>query len=480
MKAPRYIANFDSASAMLRALGRFLEGKDFPGLGIQPTLEPLAPAVNALPRRARELLYIWSGWREAIPTEQLGAVRAEEIARWVVSQYPRRRYPAAMIGSSNGAAIHLCAALGIPWVPQTFLVPVRHPGLDPDDPGRDLEWAREPARALLEANPELQLHHMHDANQDRLMIQRMTYFRVKRLRLGETFERFLEESLTPGATLFLLECELRWPTTRVAERHIFQPGALGGLTPAEYLRGSERVADYLRRYGPDRRRWDSPAPDAEQPEAEWGFEPALRADVEELARRRGYRLRRIVFEQPEDLSPLVADLYRWWYAQRRLHPSRLLVESFILMEPFWTLRIGAVPFWMVFNKEPSAEALERYLDAAGPFDDIGLMLFSHGVDSVGLVPIERWRAILGRARRRGGFVGVDQRRYPRDFGTFVRYYTDLKKIAARYPRPGPLALAQLDAFLDQAGHRYPVHWLEGPAAEPAPAAAGGRPVCKQP
>jgi len=42
---------------------------------------------------------------------------------------------------------------------------------------------------------------------------------------------------------------------------------------------------------------------------------------------------------------------------------RLLVESFIVMEPFWTIRTGSVPFWMVFNKLPSAEALEQYLDA---------------------------------------------------------------------------------------------------------------------
>ena len=32
-----------------------------------------------------------------------------------------------------------------------------------------------------------------------------------------------------------------------------------------------------------------------------------------FARERGYRVRRIVFDEPEALSPLVADLYRWWY-----------------------------------------------------------------------------------------------------------------------------------------------------------------------
>src|SRR5947209_6146747 len=193
------IADFDSASAMLRALGRFLHGKDYPGLGINPdSLEPVGLLVNQLPRFLREQVYIWSGWAEAIPPADLSRVSAEEISRWVVAEYPRRQFPAVAIGSSSGALIHLCAALGIPWLPQTFLVPVRRSGIAPGDMKADMEWGRGPGQVLLEANPELQLHHMHDANQDRLMVQRMTYFRIKRLRLGEAYQRFLEECLAPG------------------------------------------------------------------------------------------------------------------------------------------------------------------------------------------------------------------------------------------------------------------------------------------
>jgi len=91
----------------------------------------------------------------------------------VVSHYPKRHYPSAVIGSSNGALVHLSAALGIPWLPQTFLIPVRRSGVPPDEPAEELEWGREPARELLAANPELRLHHMFDPNQDRLMARRM-------------------------------------------------------------------------------------------------------------------------------------------------------------------------------------------------------------------------------------------------------------------------------------------------------------------
>ena len=89
-----------------------------------------------------------------------------------------------------------------------------------------------------------------------------------------------------------------------------------------------------------------------------------------------------------------------------------------------------------------------------------MMLFSHGVESIGLTPIDTWRRILARARKRGVFVGVDERAYPRDFAVFVRYYFDLqRRIRTRYPLPPPVTLQQLDEFLHKTKGRYQVEWL---------------------
>ncbi|MDP8908487.1 MAG: hypothetical protein M3N47_05060, partial [Chloroflexota bacterium] len=91
-------------------------------------------------------------------------------------------------------------------------------------------------------------------------------------------------------------------------------------------------------------------PDGDRPEAEWGFDQALAEDVAAFARRHHFRVRRIVIEEPEDLSPLVANLYRWWYQRRGLPDSRLLVEMFLGLEPWWTLRLGAIPLWSLFPR----------------------------------------------------------------------------------------------------------------------------------
>jgi hypothetical protein len=257
----------------------------------------------------QEQVYIWSGRSEAIAPRKLAQANAEDISQWITGLYPQRTYPAVAIGSANGALTHLWAALGIPWLPQTFLIPVAR-RLDPDEPMQDFEWAKRWARVLLEHNSDVQLHQLFDPNQDRLMIRRMAYFRIKRLVLGPAYEQFIRRTLMPGGTLVLVECGLKWPTTRVDDRHVFQFGALGGATPQEYHQGGERVAEYLARYRSPRRRWEPPAPDAERPEAEWGFEPRLGEDAERFARDNGFRLRRVRFEQPESASPLVADFYQ--------------------------------------------------------------------------------------------------------------------------------------------------------------------------
>jgi len=465
---PPYIVGLDSASQMLKATATSLNGKDLRPSSLPPALiAPLAAAFSQLPGPLLERFYTWSGWVGATSPKRLRAYDAETVARWMVGQYPQRQYPAAMIGSPNGAAVHFCTALGIPYFPQTLLTQVRR-HVSPDNARRDLEMTRAPAQDLLHHNPDLWLYQMHDPNQDRLMLRRTAYFRAKRLRLGKTLEQFLQAHLEPDATLFLIECHFSWQATRISDRHTFQFGGKGGVTIEEYFESSDRIARYLESRGSDRRKWDPPEPDGAYPESEWGFEPALREDVERFAQKHGYRVRRIIFQDPQDFSPLVADLYRWWYKQRGIAGSeqtaapsdRLFVESFVNLQPWWTLRLGLVPFWAAFNDRVSVDKLQSYLHTADPYDEIYVNLYSNSIDSVGLASAEEWRSVIDQARQHGDFVGVNEKRYPRDLASSLRHYTELKKLPGRLPIPAPMSLSQLDDFLAQAQDQYPVDWVE--------------------
>lgn len=424
-----------------------LNGREFRRLGQPKWLELLARATNALPPPVSRGAFAAGGIFDAIRASDLGRVRSRDLGEWVSAAYPRGPYPMVFIGSSSGALVNLCAALRVPWLPQSVLVPVRHLHGRADAPLESCEFGRRVAPPLLEANPDLALHHMHDPVQDRVMVGWMSYFRVKRLSLGRDYERFLLERLAPGGTVVICDCRKRWPVRRIAERHVFQLGAVGGADPEDYYSRTDRTARFLREQGSDRTAWAAPEADAEAPEAEWGFEPALGRDVERFAAANGYRVARLSYEEPGALGPLVADLYRWWYARFGWPAdARLIVESFILTAPGLVLRTGSVPFWTVFNTWRDVEGLRRYLDRHG-FDEVAVSLFPNGIPALGQAPLDDWRGQLRRARRRGYFLGVNERRFPFDFAGLANYHRAIRSLPAPHDEMPRLDTTELGAFL---------------------------------
>jgi hypothetical protein len=421
---------------MARVLGSALDGREAPLLAqfpaaLEPALDRLTGRIERLPGPAVQAVYRRAGWLDAVSARRLRQVRSDRLAAWVVRRYPRRRYPVVFIGSSNGAVTHLAAALGAPWLPQTLLLAVRTGGLDPDDPAAGMRAMTPAGRALVAANPGLALHHMHDPVQDRLMIARMAYFRVKFLRLPPPYRAFLADCLAPGGAVVLVDCGLRWPTVTVGDRHVFQFGALGGAAEREFREGGPRVAEFLRRQGSGRDRWRPPAPDGDSPEAEWGFAGPLAADVAAAAAEQGLTVERLRLGQPEDASPLIAELLRDWHAGHGRPDGRLLVSSFLLMDPVLTMRTGHVPYWALFGVQPSRDRLASYLSHAAPYDQIRLTVFPHGEESIGLASIGEWQDVLARARQGGQLLAVEPRRYPRHFRALSGFHRELSRLPRR-------------------------------------------------
>lgn len=90
--------------------------------------------------------------------------------------------------------------------------------------------------------------------------------------------------------------------------------------------------------------------------------------------------------------------------------------------------LGAVPFWIRFNMQPSFEDLQRYLHHADPYDEIYVNLFSQGLWSPGVVPVRHWRELAAtNARVRARVIGVDEDTYPLDAGSTVRYPARLRR-----------------------------------------------------
>jgi hypothetical protein len=404
------VASFDSASAFLLALARTLDGREFPYLGQSRWKALPVRASVLLPRSLRCRAYAIASGREGVAVDRLGDIDLDEVASWVARSYPDRRYPAVLVGSSNGALTHLAAACGVPWLPQTLLVPVRRRGADPADIPAALEFGARHGPALLAHNPHVELHHMQDANQDMLSGSQMAYFRVKWTGLPPAYQRFLDERLEPEAPVVVVRDTSTWPVTHVGDRHVFQVGAQGGMGPEEYLDAP-----------------NVPAPDRTAAEAEWGFAEPLLGELREAARSTGHPVVELRYGHPQDPAAAVAEVLRSWTRHRGGPAQRLLVSSFVLLDPWRTITTGSVPFWTFFPVQSAARALCDYL-ASTSYDDVDVMLFNHGVESRGLADARTWQRIAERARRRGRLLGVDPRAFPADFAVFARYTSALRSL----------------------------------------------------
>lgn len=447
---PVFSAGFDSGAGFIKALSNFLKGREFQGLGITPPVEPLLETINKLPVSLNEKLFITATGAEGIPAANMNKVDASEFMKAVVNTYPDAKYPAVMLGAVSGAMVHLAAALKIPLLPQTFLIPVSHPAhLPVDEPKRTLEWGLKPGENFLKNNPYFKLHHMFDPVQDRQTLEKITYFRVKMQRMVLEYERFLINNLQKGGTIIISDCTQKWPVTTISNRFVFQFGGVGATTPEEYHEGSKRVSNFLEKYDSHVRRWEAPKTDSSQPEAEWGFDDLIMNDITAIAQRHGFRIKRLTYQEPDHPSPAIAEMYRWWYRQKDVITNRLVAESFFMHEPYWILKTASVPFWMKFNTEHSADWLEQYLTTAESYDEVYLMLFSHGVESIGLAKPQRWKHIMRNAAVNWGFIGNDPDKFPSDPVSMVKYNSEFKRrMKSRYDFQLPLTLRQMNRFFD--------------------------------
>ena len=429
----RAVASFDSASAMHAATVAALNGRSFPHLGQGGLSGAAARLGGRLPWPILRRAYTRIGASEGLSEQQVGQVDLAAVAGWLAGAYPALRYPGVMIGSSNGALTHLAAAAQIPWLPGTVLVPVRRSG-DVDDLDAAMRFGRRIGPRLLDANPDVVLHHMHDQLQDELMAAEMAYFRCKWSGLPAGYRQFLAERLLPGAPVLLISDTSTWPVVRVSERHVFQPGAQGGVDPQTYV-GRPRT----------------PTPDDTAPEAEWGAEPGLARALTRWCHDQGHPLVRIEYQGPQAPSHPVATTFRTWYRERAEDHRRLIIPSFVLADPWLTITRAAVPYWTFFSVQPALDALTDHLAAVEPYREAFLMPFQHGADSPGIATPDDWAAVLHRHGVIPHFLRHRPDQFPHDIGFLGRYGPALAALSpARRPWT-PLPIDQLLHGLAAAG-----------------------------
>jgi hypothetical protein len=427
------VASFDSASVLHAAAAAALEGQPFRNLGSSALVGLAVRAAGRLPWSVLRGVYTRIGASEGINPRRLADVDLAGVAASFAERYPKRRYAAIMLGASNGALTHLGAAMQVPWLPDTVLVPVAHVG-DTDRPDEAMEFGRSVAPALLDRNPDVVLHHMHDQLQDVLMAERMSYFRVKWRRLPEAYAHFVDNHLAADGTVVLINDHSRWPVTRIGPRHVFQAGGRGGTPPERYLA-----------------RPHTPTPDDDAAESEWGLHPDFCDHVRAWCSQRGYRYAEISYDGPQAPAAAVATVMQDWYHARCEPASRLVIPCFILGDPWQTICAAAVPFWLHFAVQPALQALDAYLDNTEPYSDVNVFLFEHGTKSPGIATPEEVAEVIRRHGARPHFDGLDPERFPHDIGTLGRYGRVFDQLPRARKPWSPLAIEDALRGLADAG-----------------------------
>lgn len=358
--------------------------------------------------------------------EQVDTVDPEAVADWMVRQYPRRTYPGVVIGSAHGAAVHLAAVLGVPWLPAAFEIAVDWPGGATDDPPAAAEYGVRQAGKILAADTGVCVRQVHDpvgrgamgAPPELQSIGSSISLFIRWQQLPTAYRRFLSSHLAPGADVLLVRDARTWPVvSAVGGRYSFQLGSrASGLPPVE-------SAEEL--------------PHEHQAYAEYGVESGFSDGLRSWAGRTGHRLRQVVFNCAAALSGSVADVYRHWLRGAGRSADRLAVECGRLLDPRQVLRAGLVPYWCENALETSVTGVEWWLAGSAPFSSVQVLAEPPGVALPAVASLRQWRAVASFGTRLRVLDDTCARVYP--YGPVpARHATDVlrpKRYGGRPPAP---------------------------------------------
>ncbi|WP_306213089.1 hypothetical protein [Actinoplanes sp. RD1] len=401
--APEQVFDLDSPGrVLLDTAVRAADGRDcrdqirMPLLSRRPALEP----GNRRAALAAEAV------ADALPADAAGRLDAEAVAAWITGRYPEPVYPAAVLGSPHGSAVHLAAALGAPWLPSGFTVSVPYPGGAPEDAETACAAGAEVAGRILAANPGVSVRQVHDPVLTGPLCGSTLTLHVRWQRVPAAYRAFLTGRLAPDGRALLLRDLRSWPAAEPVPGHTFQAGSpVGGWSPDDYTESNRGFVRLLTALGA--RRWRTPrhalAVRYAEPAGDPGLDNALRAA--------GIPSHRVLYPRPAALSAFVADLYREWLATTGAG-THCVVGSAGLLDPGAVLAAGAVPYWCETAARPAVEAAEAWIAGSLPFGTVSVLPQPPGVGCEAYAAAATWRSVAGFAHGQPRLDRLATSRYP--------------------------------------------------------------------
>ncbi|MEV7627029.1 hypothetical protein [Actinoplanes sp. NPDC089786] len=371
---------------------------------------PVLGRHGALPEPVRRAALTAKAVDEAVPLDRIDDIDAEAVADWIVSRYAAATYPAVVLGSPHGAAVHLAAACGAAWLPTTFTVTAPWPGGSVTDWAAAKAWGAGLAERILARNPGITVRQVHDPVLRGSLCGATVSMQVRWRTLPEAYQIFLRSRVAAGGASVLVRDLRDWPVSDGPPGYGFQVGTpTSGWTAEDYRPDSRALTKLLRSLGAE----DPPSRNYESSRqyAETSGEPAIEPQLRRIAAETGSAGYRVLFRDPHGFSGAVADLYKVW-----LRPSaqarRAVVASGRMIDPWPVADDRKVPYWCESSSRQAAEAAEWWLAGSEPFDAVDVLPDPPGTLHDDTATLWHWRTIAAFGRRPGTVDALLAGRYP--------------------------------------------------------------------
>ncbi|MFC7531864.1 hypothetical protein [Actinoplanes sp. GCM10030250] len=395
-----------------------------------------------LPEELRREVLAADAVDQAVPLAHVQHIDAEAVASWIVAQYPAAAYPAVVLGSPHGAAVHLAAACGAAWLPTTFTVTVPWPGGSPANWVGAMVWGTRLAERILDTNPGVTVRQVHDPVARGALCGATVSLQIRWQTVPAAYRTFLRSRVVPGGASVLARDLRTWPVLDGPAGYSFQVGSpTSGWTPDDYSVWTFAAHD-----------WPAPGPGVPRQYAETSGEPAIEPELRRLAAGNGSSCHRLLYTDPHVLSACVADLYRDWQPAPA-GERHAVVGAGRMTDPWQVVDGGMVPYWCESSASTATETAEMWLAASMPFDRISVLPDPPGALFAGTATLSHWRAIARFAGRGGAIDRYVAGRYPllpSAAGHATRY---LQSAVPGRRRPAPMIAGDAVRHLSGTGSR---------------------------
>jgi hypothetical protein len=434
---PKYITTADSSTVVVRGIASNLKGEEFDPFMVDPFQRFGSTVFNLFPKNIRKsVMEIFSG-SIGVPFSMAEDIKTDDLVGWVAGEYPQRQYDAIIVGAPSGGVGHLSSLLDAPFLTQHFLVGFKG-SFEIDNSDQYMRKCHPAAETILKNNTDLTAIIHYDPLHDRFLVKRIGFVRLKLLSFHQAYRDFVKSFLKPGGTIVLVGCSFPWMQYQLDDRIRFQLGGLGGITPDEFYKGSERIEKYIRRESLSGQNDKSTSFQkgwtldkytlSNQPESEWGLISSFADDVRQFASANSYKLLDINLSHPDQLSRITFnafdDLINREYPNS---PKRIFMDSFTHSSPAFNRKISAIPLWLPFICNDSFEFATGILDKQPSDTQVLLALHPSFSDPLDLTSLDTWENYLLKFAN-PIYVGINNQKYPADLTSYWRFSDDLKSL----------------------------------------------------